>query len=249
MTAQLHEPFPHNWRAQILTSPPLIAPARQFTYPLVVAGEEDTMARGAMYAVVAPETGGQFLATCALGFREPSLPSGVWSCPRGSDLLAVAGGYAYLVDTNDPSKCVHLPLKPVTRVVAAPQEGLLLLAGFQNVIAVGMDGLAWQSERVTWEGVTLGDVVGGALHGMGWDMMRDEEVPFVMDLRTGSFMGGRVSTVKALLYIEAIRGSSFEKRLPREELGENFHLDLSVALAHVQHRRLERTAKRNQYMG
>jgi len=192
--AALHEPFPHTWRAQILTAPPLIAPARQFTYPLVVAGEEDTMARGAMYAVVAPENGGQFLATCALGFREDSLPSGVWSCPRASDLLAVAGGYAYLVDTSDPAKCVHLPQKPVTKVVAAPQNGLILLAGFHHIIAVNAEGLAWQSARVSWEGVTLGDVVGGALHGMGWDMMRDEEVPFVMDLRTGTFTGGGFKT-------------------------------------------------------
>ncbi|MEO6922933.1 MAG: hypothetical protein ABI142_03845, partial [Bryocella sp.] len=191
-TATLHEPFAHTWRAQILTGPPMIAPVRQFTFPMAVAGEEDAMARGALYAMIGPGpgAGGQFLATCALGFHEPSLPSGIWSCPRPADMLAVAGGYGYLVDTESPAGCLHLPQKPITSVLAARDEGLLLLAGFHNIIAVNADGLAWESQRVSWEGVTIGDVVGGALHGTGWDLMRDEEMLFVMDLRTGAHTGG-----------------------------------------------------------
>ncbi len=46
--------FPHDWRAEILTQPPLIAPARQFTYPRQVAGEEDALARGALLVLVHP---------------------------------------------------------------------------------------------------------------------------------------------------------------------------------------------------
>ena len=30
------------WTATVLTAPPLIAPARQFTFPHAIAGEEDT---------------------------------------------------------------------------------------------------------------------------------------------------------------------------------------------------------------
>jgi len=190
MTPRLHENFPHTWAAQILTAPPLIAPARQFVYPLYVPGEEDAMARGAMLLNVKPATGGTFLATCALGFREPSLPSGVYACPRPDDMLAVAGGYAYLVDTLHPETCVHLPLRPVATIFAAPEDGLLLLAGFHHVAAIGVEGLLWQSERLSWEGVTLAEVVGGALHGTGWNMQSDRDVPFVLDLRTGKHTGG-----------------------------------------------------------
>jgi hypothetical protein len=190
MNATVHEDFPHSWSAKILSTPPMIAPARQFTYPMNVRGEEDALARGAMLVSVKPAAGGEFLATCALGFREASLPSGVWACPRAEDLLAVAGGYAYLVDTLEPSRCLHLPVKPVTAILAAAEDGLLLLAGFHNVIAVGVDGLVWESERVSWEGVAMVEVVGGALHGTGWDMAADKDVAFVMDLRTGRHSGG-----------------------------------------------------------
>ena len=89
--------FPATWTARTLTSPPLIAPSRQFVYPLYVPGEEDAMGRGALLLDVKPAVGANFLATCALGFRDPSLPTGVFACPRPDDLLAIAGGYA-----NDP---------------------------------------------------------------------------------------------------------------------------------------------------
>jgi hypothetical protein len=190
MRATVHEYFSHSWTAQVLNTPPLIAPARQFVYPLPVPGEEDAMGRGAMLLEVKPAVGGMFLATCALGFREASLPSGVFACPRADDLLAVAGGYAYLVDTLEPAKCLHLPLRPVASILAAPEEGLLLLAGFHSMLAVGVDGVAWESERLSWEGVAMTEVVGGTLHGTGWHMQSDRDVPFVLDLRTGKHSGG-----------------------------------------------------------
>ena len=182
--------FAHSWRARVLTAPPMIAPARQFVYPQFVPGEEDAMNRGALLVEVRPATGGMFLATCALGFRDPSLPSGVWACPAENHLLAVAGGYAYLVDTLGPQSCIHLPLRPVTQIAVAVEHGLLLLAGFHEVAAVGRDGLLWTSARLSWEGVSMGAVRNGELHGTGWNMETDREVPFAIDLRTGRHTGG-----------------------------------------------------------
>ena len=190
MKVGVQGPFERSWKAEVLEKPPLIAPARQVTWPQQVAGEEDALARGALLVSVTPASGGAFLATCALGFRDLSLPSGVWSCPRPDDLLAMAGGYAYLVDTRTPERCVHVDLRPVTAVLPAPEDRLLLLAGFHEVTAIGAEGVLWTSGRLSWEGVTLGDVRGGELHGAGWNMMDDREVPFTVDLATGQHTGG-----------------------------------------------------------
>ncbi len=182
--------FPHTWTADVLLRPPLIAPARQFVYPQNVPGEEDALARGALYATVRPATGGPFLATCALGFTDPGLPTGLWSCPNPDQLLAVAGGYGYLIDANDPAICNFLPLRPVTAVLAADSENLLILAGFHTVLAVDRNGIRWQTARLSWEGVTLHEIRDGHLHGDGWDMFADREVPFTIDLETGEHRGG-----------------------------------------------------------
>jgi hypothetical protein len=152
------------------------------------------MGRGALLLDVKPAAGANFLATCALGFRDPSLPSGVFACPRADDLLAVAGGYAYLIDTLAPEHCLHLPLRPVTQILPAPtfgsQAGLILLAGFHNIIAVDASGLRWQSARISWEGVTMTEIRDGHLHGTGWNLHTDREVPFSIDLATGAHEGG-----------------------------------------------------------
>ena len=147
--------FPHAWRAEVLTSPPLIAPARQFTYPRPVPGEEDALARGALQLLVHSEYSGNFLATCALGFTDPSMPTGIWSCPNPHELCAVAGGYAYIVDTAAPENCTHIALRPVVEVLPLPDQALLLFAGFHSVLAWGREGLAWQTARLSWEGLRL----------------------------------------------------------------------------------------------
>ncbi len=185
--------FLPTWQAEILTTTPLIAPARHFVYPMRVPGEEDALERGALQLLVRPATGGTFLATCALGFKDKSLPTGLHACPASNDMLAIAGGYAYLVDTTTPETCLHLPLRPVTQVLAAPEENLLLLAGFHTVAAIGTTGLLWQTAKLTWEGLTLGEIRDGHLHGQGWNMPTDRELPFTVDLRTGHHTGGGFS--------------------------------------------------------
>ncbi len=184
------EPFPQTWAARILTAPPLIAPARQFVYPQHIPGEEDAMNRGALLLDVKPAAGANFLATCALGFHEPSLPTGIHACPRPDDLLAVAGGYAYLIDTLVPEHCLHLPLRPVTQILPAPTAGVILLAGFHTVLAVDANGLRWQSARLSWEGITLTHADAHHLHGTGWNLHTDREVPFTVDILTGTHTGG-----------------------------------------------------------
>jgi len=187
--------FPHQWRAEVLASPPLIAPARQFTYPQQIAGEEDAMARGALLVQVHPAAGGTFLATCALGFTDPAMPTGIFSCPNPCELCAVAGGYAYVIDTAAPERSTHIPLKPVAEVVVLSGHGLLIFAGFHAMVAWGREGLAWQTARLSWEGIRIVGIGAkdNALHGFGWSLMTDKEVAFSVDLRTGTHTGGGYS--------------------------------------------------------
>ncbi len=182
--------FRRTWEVEVLRAQPLIAPARRYTYPREVAGEEEAMARGALELMVRPELGGSFLATCSLGFKDPTMPTGVWASPNPDELCAVAGGYAYIVDTTAPERVAQIPLRPVAAVRPLETEGLLLFAGFTNLVAWAADGLRWTTERLSWEGLTLGEVRGGRLLGTGWEMLSDKELPFSVDLRTGAHEGG-----------------------------------------------------------
>jgi hypothetical protein len=182
--------FSHSWSVEILKTAPLIAPARQFIYPHQIAGEEDALARGALQLMVRPASGGTFLATCALGFTDPAMPTGVFACPNGVQMCAVAGGYAYIIDTEQPEHSTHIALKPVIEVRPLVAQGLLLFVGFHSMVAWAWKGLAWESARLSWEGVRIVSIDGDVLHGMGWNLLTDREVAFSVDLLTGHHQGG-----------------------------------------------------------
>jgi hypothetical protein len=170
-------------------------PPRHFTYP----SDAEEVERGALEIMVRP-TGGpadesnlkrspsvqEFLATCALGFRDPAVPTGVWSAPNPHELCAVSGGYAYLIDTTAPERFTMIPYRPVLEVRPLPVQGLLLFVGHHRILAWGAEGQAWESPKLSDEGLTITVVEGDLLHGLGWNMLTDKETSFALDLRNGA---------------------------------------------------------------
>ena len=193
--------FPHSWQAEVLSARQLIAPARSFTYPRRIDEEAEAMARGALEVLIRPaacsaagsadDSAGAtpFLATLALGFADPSAPSGLWSCPDPDQLCAVAGGYAYILNTLHPEQFTFLAFRPVLQVLPLVDRNLLLFAGHHALLAWGPNGEAWQTARLSSEGLRITEIRGDDLHGFGWDLLTDREVPFGIDLRTGRRSG------------------------------------------------------------
>jgi hypothetical protein len=163
---------------------PLILPPGHFVYPQ--AAEE--VERGALEVLIRTDAPGTqpFLATCALGFRDPAAPTGLWSTPKPEEICAVAGGYAYLIDTTAPERFTMIPYRPVLGIRPLVQESLLLFVGHRSILAWGRDGQAWESQKLSDEGVTITGIDSGVLRGMGWDMKTDRERPFALDLRSGA---------------------------------------------------------------
>jgi hypothetical protein len=176
--------FPHQWTAEVLAARPMILPKLHFVYPR----DAEEVERGALEVVVRPDGAGAqpFLATCALGFRDPAVPTGLWSCPKAEEICAVSGGYAYLIDTTGPERFTMISYRPVLEIRALTAEGLLLFVGHHSILAWGAQGLAWESGKLSDEGMTISGVESGMLRGVGWQMMTDKETPFALDVRTGS---------------------------------------------------------------
>jgi hypothetical protein len=180
--------FRHHWQAEILPARPAILPTRHFVYPK----DTEEVERGALEVLVRPQAPGEtevrvqpFLATCALGFRDPAVPTGMWATPNAREICAVSGGYAYVIDTADPEHFTMIQYRPVLEVRALAQEGLLLFVGHHSVLAWGADGLAWETEKLSDEGVTISRIENGVLYGMGWEMLTDKEKAFAVELVNG----------------------------------------------------------------
>jgi hypothetical protein len=178
--------FPHRWEAEVLSARPVILPARHFVYPR----NAEEVERGALEVLVRPQASGDgsslpFLATCALGFRDAAVPTGIWSAPNLDEICAVAGGYVYLIDTTAPERFTMISYRPVLEVRSVHDEGLLIFVGHRSILAWGQEGQAWESEKISDEGVTINAIEGGVIRGVGWQMLTDTETAFAVDLRTG----------------------------------------------------------------
>ena len=62
--------------------------------------------------------------------------------------------------------------------------------GFTSITALGPAGIAWTTERLSWEGLRITEIGAQHLLGFGWDAIGDKEVAFSVDLETGKHSGG-----------------------------------------------------------
>lgn len=179
--------FPHNYEVRILEAAPPVHPIEKLYHFPVELEEGD---RSGAYVRVTPQSGPTWVGFFALGFDSDQVVSAICSTPDPDSFCVVVGGYAYWVKAENPAQWLRVEQKPVVDMRVLSQQGLLLFAGFTAITAVGGEGTAWTTERLTWEGLTITEVNGSTLRGHGWDAMADKEVPFEVDLKTGKHTGG-----------------------------------------------------------
>ena len=179
--------FPRNYEIRILESAPPVHPIEKlYHYPV----ELDEGDRSGAYVRVTPQSGLAWVGFFALGFDSDQVVNQVCSTPDPQRFCVVVGGYAYVVNTSDPADWLRIEQRPVVDLRVLSHQGLLLFVGFTSITALGSSGVAWTTERLTWEGLTITEINGSKLRGHGWDALADKEVPFEVDLHTGKHKGG-----------------------------------------------------------
>jgi hypothetical protein len=179
--------FPHNYEVRVLESAPPVHPIEKLYHYPVELEEGD---RSGAFVRVVPKRGPAWVGFFALGFDSDQVVTQVCSSPDPDSFCTVIGGYAYVVKANDPEQWLRVDQRPVVDLRVVSQHGLLLFAGFTTITAVDQSGIAWTTERLSWEGLTITDIKSGRLLGHGWDALADKEVPFEVDLKTGKHTGG-----------------------------------------------------------
>jgi hypothetical protein len=186
--------FPRNYEVKALPSAPPVHPLERLYHYPVELEEGD---RSGAYLRVVPRAGAAWTGFFALGFESDQVMNALYSCPDPDSLCAVVGGYAYVVKATDPTSWFLVEQRPVTDLRAVSQHELLLLTGFTTISAVGRGGLHWTTERLSWEGVSITEISGNKLRGLGWDALMDKQVPFEVHLPTGKHSGGARPNVQS----------------------------------------------------
>ena len=166
----IHYVFPHNYEVKMLESHPLVDPVEKlYQFPAKLEEGDRTGA----YLRVFPQASEAWIGFFALGFDSAKVASGIYSCPDADALCAVVGGYAYVVNARHPQRWMQIEQRPVVEVRPVPELGLLLFVGFTSITGLGKSSRMWTTERLSWEGVSITDIEGTTLRGLGWDMVTD----------------------------------------------------------------------------
>jgi len=179
--------FPRNYEVKVLNSAPPLHPLEKLYHYPVELEEGD---RSGIYVRIEPRKGQAWRGFFALGFESDRVIHAAYSCPDRDSVCIVSGGYAYVVKATDPADWFRVEQRPAVEIRPLPESGLLLFAGFTTITAVGGMGIAWTTERLSWEGISIVEITGEKLRGRGWDALTDKDVPFEVDLLSGESQGG-----------------------------------------------------------
>lgn len=177
--------FPAAFEFQVLDELPGIDEVRFY-----LPGGSTTGGRDGPAIRFTPAGGPSWLGVFAFGDFGGAGFTGVFTTPDPHRLCIVTKGAAYVVDARSPGSCEDLAFGPVTDLLAAPKQGLLVFVGLTGLMAFGRLGIAWSSARVGWDELTVTGMDEHRLFGTCYDLRDDSRCGFTVDLATGAHSGG-----------------------------------------------------------
>lgn len=106
-------------------------------------------------------------------------------------LLVIAGGVPYLVPVDQPETFRVLSLRPVREVHCAVAEGIVLLAGYSDLLALGAGAVRWTVKRLASDGFYEVRVTSSTVVVRGYSAAEGHEVETTVDLASGAVLARR----------------------------------------------------------
>jgi hypothetical protein len=133
-------------------------------------------------------------ATAWVGNFQPGLGgcSGVFTHPAGSLVVVVASGQGYVVEPATRHVAYAFG-GSVESALSVPDMDLLVFQDLVHLVAIGPAGVAWETERVSWDGIRGLARDGHQVAGEAWCPVDDRWHAFRVDLRSGHAEGGSYS--------------------------------------------------------
>jgi len=112
---------------------------------------------------------------------------GLYALPCPDEILVVLDGAALIVNAADPERQATRVGWSVHQVVAVEEPSLVLVAGFFDITALGVQGLRWSTPRLCLDDLRIDATALGKVMCSGQFMSRDN---LVLDLTTGEQLSG-----------------------------------------------------------
>jgi hypothetical protein len=175
--------FPHNYDIhecpELPGSGPFNAPVCYFP-KLGSRPEHD-----GVWIEICPSGGSPWLGVFGFsGLMTPGF-SKVLSTPDPSRVCVISGGGGYFVKADNPAEWSQIPWLPITEARAVPERSFLLLANLSNLAAWDARGEIWRT-HFRFDGLRITKMGSEVIEGYGYDPAEAADVPFSVNMRTGS---------------------------------------------------------------
>jgi hypothetical protein len=118
---------------------------------------------------------------------------GIFSCPNPDEVCIVCGGAAYCIMAANPTAWSQIPCDDICEVRQLVKQELIIFVDNFKISAYGPKGLAWRTDRLAHDGITIINIddTANLLEGYGLSPIETESrSPFYVDLATGRHRGG-----------------------------------------------------------
>ena len=113
--------------------------------------------------------------------------------PSKTQLCVISKGEGYIVDIDQPNTVTLVKCVPVKRVHVELMPHLIVFSDFTRFCAYSENGLLWQSEDVSWDGISEVMVGEEVISGKGWSAPKEAWIPFRVRTSDGRVTGGAAS--------------------------------------------------------
>jgi hypothetical protein len=109
--------------------------------------------------------------------------------PDGRSVVVISGGQAYQIDPESQSIISQFG-GGIAGCMVIPTRSMLVMSDDIRLWALQPAGIAWQTERISWDGIRSLTVSGSDIAGEAYDPMTDSWTPFSVSLDSGRVTGG-----------------------------------------------------------
>ncbi len=114
----------------------------------------------------------------------------VFELPNSTNVFVVARGDLYVIDVESQS-LVQRVARGFQTAFHCPDLEIVIFGTYTEFVAIGKDGIKWESKRISWDGFQNLECDCSAIRGEAWNYA-DIWMPFVLNLETGRHTGGAV---------------------------------------------------------
>lgn len=146
--------------------------------------------KNGLLVAVEPDSAPPWIGLFGKGYPDPVAYTGIVALPSADDVAVISAGSGTVVNAGAPDVFERIALFPITRALPIPSQGIVVISDFTRICAWGSDGAAWTTGRLAYDSLDIHSVKDGKLIGTAWDASAGADIPFEIDLRSGTVAGG-----------------------------------------------------------